>query len=303
MSSKHNKKILITAKNSYIGNSFAAWVADRPEYTIDFISCRTDEWRKQSFSGYDVVLHVAGIAHVEAKAEQEDLYYRINRDLTVELANKAKQEGVNQFVFLSSMIVFGESNTTTPYLIVNNGTRVNPASFYGSSKAQAEEGILLLENEKFAITIIRPPMVYGVGSKGNFPRLLGIARKTFIFPLIDNNRSAIYIDNLCEFIHLIIKNNERGIFHPQNKEYLNTSELIEKLADSYKKKIVFVKSFNIFVALLAKKLNTVNKVFGTYTYEQEMSQYKEEYRVVSLDESIKLVCEVSSEKSTDISKS
>jgi len=280
------KRILITAKNSYIGNAFADWTTDR--YSLEFITCRTNEWKKMDFSKYDVVLHVAGIAHVDAKNDLESLYYKVNRDLTIELARKAKADGVKQFIFMSSMIVFGESSANNPSVIVRKNTIPTPSSFYGNSKLQAEQGIAPLQDDSFKVVIIRPPMIYGKGSKGNFPKLAKLAKKTPFFPMIDNKRSMLYIENLCEFIRLMIDNKEHGIFHPQNKEYVNTTEMVSKIGKVYGKNIVVSKLFNFAIKLIGKKVNTVNKVFGTFYYEKSMCKYKVDYCVSSFEESIKL---------------
>ena len=161
MSRQRMKRILITAKHSYIGNSFAEWTNGK--YDIDFISCRTDEWKQSSFSVYDAILHVAGIAHIKESKDNIKLYYEVNRDLTIELAAKAKTDGVKQFIFLSSMSVYGIESGT-----INKDTPTNPKNNYGISKIEAENQIKLLENDHFKITIIRPPMVYGMGCKGNY---------------------------------------------------------------------------------------------------------------------------------------
>jgi len=282
------KNILITARNSYIGNSFAAWALTNPNYAINFISCRTDEWKRTSFANFDVILHVAGIAHVDARSDLESMYYKVNRDLTIELAKKAKEDGVKQFIFLSSMIVFGESNSKNLNIVVTKNTLPNPSGFYGKSKLQAEQGILPLQNDHFKVVIIRPPMIYGKGSKGNFPRLVNLAKKTPIFPKVDNTRSMLYIDNLCEFIRLMIDHEESGIFHPQNKEYVNTTSLVCEIRKALGKRIVVTNLFNPAIKLLGKKVNAVNKLFGTFIYEKEMSEYKEDYCVVGWEESIYL---------------
>ncbi|MFF2447142.1 NAD-dependent epimerase/dehydratase family protein [Neobacillus sp. NPDC058068] len=283
------KRILITAKHSYIGNAFASSTADK--YTIEYISCRTEEWRKADFSKYDVIFHVAGIAHVDAKSDLESLYYKVNRDLTIELAKKSKAEGVKQFIFMSSMIVFGESSATNKSIVVKKNTKPNPNGFYGNSKLQAEQGITPLQDDNFKVVIVRPPMIYGKGTKGNFPKLAKLAKMIPIFPNIDNKRSMLYIENLCEFIRLMIDNEEHGIFHPQNKEYVNTADMVCKIGDVYGNKIVVTKLFNLVIKLMGKKVNAINKVFGTFLYEQVMSKYKEDYCINSFEESIKLTIE------------
>ena len=159
------------------------------------------------FSGYDSVFHVAGIAHIKETIKNRDLYFSVNRDLAYEVAKKAKEDGVRQFVFLSTMSVYG-LNTG----IIDNNTPEAPKNAYGRSKLEAEKLIRELEAANFQVAIIRPPMVYGKGAKGNYQRLSKFAQKSPIFPDYNNQRSMLYIDNLCEFVRLIIIHVSTGIF-------------------------------------------------------------------------------------------
>jgi nucleoside-diphosphate-sugar epimerase len=281
------KKILITGVNSYVGKSLVRWLEKFPgEYQIESISLRNDEWRTRSFAGYNIVIHVAGIAHVSSDPKLEDQYYQVNRDLTIETARKAKVEGVGQFIFLSSIIVYGNSSSCNR--IITKNTIPEPSNFYGKSKLQAEEGIKPLEDGSFKVVILRPPMVYGRGSKGNYIKLSKIAQSTPIFPDINNRRSMIHIDNLCEFIRLLIDKNESGLFFPQNTEYIKTSEMVKLIAEVHGKKVRFTKVFNPLIKLMGLKLGVTNKVFGNLIYEKNMSTYKTDYRVRSFRQSIEL---------------
>jgi len=199
------KKILITGANSYIGTSLEKWLEQYPEkYSVDTIDMKDKRWKEKSFTGYDVVFHVAGIAHISTDPKMEDLYYKVNRDLAIVTAKKAKKEGVKQFIFMSSIIVYGDSSSDKR--IIDRNTIPKPSNFYGDSKLQAEKGIKPLESDEFKIVILRPPMIYGKDSKGNYPKLAKAAKKLPIFPDIDNQRSMLHIDNLCEFIKLMIDN-------------------------------------------------------------------------------------------------
>lgn len=278
------KKVLITARKSYIGNSFAEWA--KGKFEIEFVSCRTDEWKKVDFSKYDSILHVAGIAHVSTSPDMELEYYRINRDLTIELARKAKENGVKQFIFLSSIIVYGDSSSDKQ--IINRSTVPKPNNFYGNSKLQAEEGIKLLESQSFKIAVIRPPMIYGKNSKGNYPKLAIVAKVLPIFPAFYNERSMLHIDNLNEFLRLMVENEERGLFFPQNKEYVNTSEMVKHIAYVHGKDIKLVKIFNFILKPMIGKVGIVNKAFGNLTYDMSISRYKEDYQVKSLKETIEV---------------
>lgn len=281
------KRILITGKDSYIGTSFEKWVSQWPEeYQVDTLDIKGN-WQSYDFSIYDVVFHVAGIAHVNAKADMEALYYKINRDLTIEAAKKAKAEGVMQFIFMSSIIVYGDSSKLGEKRVITKDTIPTPTNFYGNSKLQAEQGIQSLQDERFNVVILRPPMIYGRGSKGNYPKLARLARKTPIFPDVENERSMLYIENLCEFIRLLIDNEERGIFFPQNKEYIKTTELVKTIAKVYGKKMRLTRIFNPLVHLGAKKVPYINKVFGSLVYEKEMSVCTYNYNRVDYQLSIK----------------
>jgi nucleoside-diphosphate-sugar epimerase len=279
------KNILTTGANSYIGTSFEKWMKQWPDkYHVDTVDMIDGSWKDKDFSKYDTVFHVAGIAHVSSDPQQKELYYKVNRDLTIETAKKAKAEGVKQFIFMSSIIVYSDSEKKDG--VITYDTIPHCKNFYGDSKIQAEEGISLLNAKTFKIVVLRPPMIYGKGSKGNYPKLSELAQKTPIFPDYDNKRSMLYIENLCEFIRLIIDNNDAGLFFPQNKEYVKTSELVRCIARVHNKKIYFIKWFNLFLNLLVDDVNIINKLFGNLVYEQDMSDYKEPYRTQSLEESI-----------------
>lgn len=281
------KRILITGANSYIGTSFEKWVVQWPEeYHVNTVDTKNGEWKELDFSPYDAIFHVAGIAHQDAKADQEELYYKVNRDLTIEVAQKAKAEGVEQFIFMSSMIVYGASSKIGETKIITRDTIPEPINFYGDSKLQAEQGILPLQSEGFNVVVIRPPMIYGKDSKGNYPLLAKFAKITPVFPNIENKRSMLHIDNLTEFIRLMIEHSENGIFFPQNREYIKTAEMVKVIADVKGKKIWLTKLFNPFLVGLGSSVNVINKVFGSLLYSQDISSYKHDYQLNDLKTSI-----------------
>lgn len=282
------KRILITGKDSYIGTSFEKWVRQWPEeYKVKTIDTKGN-WQDVDFSGYDVVFHVAGIAHVDAKANMEDLYYKINRDLTIAVAQKAKAEGVKQFIFMSSIIVYGDSSKLGEKRVITKDTIPTPTNFYGNSKLQAEQGILPLQDEGFNVVILRPPMIYGPGSKGNYPKLAKLAKKVPVFPDIENERSMLFIENLCEFIRMMIDKNEKGIFFPQNRDYVKTTNMVKEIAGVYGKKIRLTKVFNPAIHLFSKNMELLYKVFGSLIYELQMSDYENfDYCITDFKKSIK----------------
>lgn len=284
------KRILITGAGSYIGTNVERWLKTNDSMSVDSLDVKSDAWRDTDFSGYDSVYHVAGIAHVSTNHKLKDLYYKVNRDLTIEVARKAKMEGVGQFIFMSSMIVFHESQTLNSEVVTRNSTP-NPNDFYGDSKLQAEKGLLSLESPDFRICILRPPMVYGPGSKGNFPRLVKLAQVCPCFPEWHNRRSMIYIDNLCEFVRQTILHELAGTYYPQNKEYSDTTEIIRFFAKAKRHGIFISKVFNPLVWMAGKFLHPVCKMFSTYHYDSEMSRMDFNYQLVSLEESLSIIAQ------------
>ncbi|KHL95998.1 NAD-dependent epimerase [Paenibacillus sp. IHB B 3415] len=285
MNTNDSKKILITGLNSYIGSSFKKWVEKHKEsnsFIVDTVDMKDANWTKKDLSGYDVVYHVAGIAHIKETKKNAPLYSTVNRDLTIELAHKAKNSGVKQFIFLSSMSVYGLERGN-----ISGDTVPNPQTNYGISKLQAEEHIKKLQDYKFKVAIVRPPMVYGQNCKGNYTRLSKLTLKLPVFPNVKNRRSMIYIDNLSEFIRILINDDAKGIFTPQNKEYVSTSEMVRMIADVHGKKVRFIKFFRPIFDFLIRKSGTLNKIFGDLIYDINISDHNREYCVVSLKESIK----------------
>lgn len=283
------KKILITGAGSYIGTSVENYLKQFGGYSIDTVDMVGEKWREKDFSGYDTVFHVAGLAHSDVGRVSDDVkekYYRVNSHLTAETAKKAKEAGVEQFIFMSSAIVYGDSAPIGKMKMITNKTPVSPANFYGDSKVQAEKMLLEQENEAFKVVILRPPMIYGKGSRGNYPILSKLAQRCPIFPYVENKRSALYIENLAEFVRLVIDNEERGIFFPQNREYLNTSDTVRKIAEVHGKKVRTVKCFTTLLKIAGRLTGLVDKAFGNMCYEQAMSEYKTEYRKVGFGESI-----------------
>ncbi len=206
----------------------------------------------------------------------------MNRDLSVQVAQKAKSEGVPHFVYMSSIIVFG-----TKEAVITKETLPNPDNFYGDSKLQAEQLLEKLQSESFNIVFVRPPMIYGKGSKVNYPRLAKLAKKTPIFPSYSNRRSMLHVDNLTELLRLLVDNSDKGYYHPQNEDYVNTFELVHEIAAMNSHRVIRTKLFNPFIALL-KDVGIINKVFGDLYYEQTMSEYHTKYCIRNFSESIRL---------------
>ncbi len=281
------KRILITGANSYTGNAITQYLSSWPEkYHVSSISLRNDSWKSENFSAFDSVIHTAGLAHDSTKSSDKDSYFRVNSQLAFDTARKAMNDGVSQFIFMSSSIVYGKSASIGHEKIITRSTPLNPESFYGESKVKAEEMLSTLDGDKFRVCVLRCPMIYGKNCRGNYPVLSKIARRLPIFPKVKNKRSMLYVKNFAEFVRLIIENSERGIFWPQNGEYTNTSDMVRMIAESHGKNIAVIPGCEIPLKILARFSGLVNKAFGSLAYDMSLSDYRENYRLYDLRTSI-----------------
>lgn len=294
-----SRKVLITGAGSYIGETFRTYAEEHyPALKVDAVDMLNPAWREKDFSEYDIVYHVAGIAHADVGNVDEATkakYYAVNTDLAVEVCEKAKAEGVKEFVFMSSMIVYGDSAPYGKSKIIDEHTVPVAANFYGDSKLQADVAVRDMATDHFKVVVLRPPMIYGKGSKGNYPTLAKIAKKLPVFPNVDNERSMLHIDNLCEFlcqIMLVKEVKENAIvLIPQNAEWTKTTEMVKEIAAVSGKKTVVSGIMKPAVSLGGKvpgKIGgLVNKAFGNSAYAHKMSIYDGlDYQKISLKESI-----------------
>lgn len=258
------KKILVAGQNSYIAVSFQKYMSQFENYKIDLFSTRTDEWKNIEFSKYDVVIDAAGVAHINETEENQSLYYKVNRDLALEIAEKAKKEGVRQFLYISSMSVYGGNDEG-----IDANTPLVPINAYGKSKLEAEQLLWELNSEDFIVSLIRPPMVYGEGCKGNYHHVLkNFALKYRFFPNYPNERSMIYIDTLSAAIRGIIHNAEPGAYCPQDLEYIQTYDMIKNITERNGLRFRSTKLLNPFIKLTIKKVSIVKKAFGSVSYDK-----------------------------------
>lgn len=320
----HNghKNVLIVGAGSYIGESFVAYAkrhyGDNFTFTVvdtmpgDDGRSELDKLSAAEFGKYDIVYHLAGIAHADVGSVDDatkEKYYKVNTDLTVATARRYK-EALNVagrkglFVFMSSMIVYGDSAPYGKEKIVDRHTIPTPANFYGDSKWQADKVIRPLADTTMNVAIIRPPMIYGKGSKGNYPTLAKLAKKLPVFPDVSNSRSMLYMGNLCEFLSQMFlskvdaaESNEGSgtpkalIFMPQNSTYTKTADMVKMIADTVGHHISMVRGLNPAVVLADKvpgKIGgLVDKAFGNNCYDQELSRYEGlDYQKYTMAESI-----------------
>ena len=295
------KKVLITGAGSYIGETFRAYVAEHyPVLQIDTVDMLDGSWREKDFSEYDIIYHVAGIAHADVGNVDEAIkakYYAVNTDLAVEVCEKAKAEGVKEFVFMSSMIVYGDSAPYGKSKVVDEHTVPAASNFYGDSKLQADVAVRDLADDSFKVIVLRPPMIYGKGCKGNYPILANLAKKLPIFPNVDNERSMLHIDNLCEFlcqIMLVEEVKENAVvLIPQNREWTKTSEMVKEIGEVTGKKVRLIGGIMKPAVAIGGKVpgkigGLADKAFGNNCYAHHISIYPGlNYQTSTLKESIK----------------
>lgn len=284
------RKVLIIGKHSYIGQNFIHYCENiendskaemNENIVIDSISAKEGEWLQKDFSGYDTILLLSGIAHVHAEAS---LYYKVNYEMAVNIARKAKESKVKQFIFMSTIAVFG--NTIQ---ILENEIPMDPQTEYAKTKKMAEDEIKKMQTDHFQIAIVRPPMVYGKDCPGNFTKLLHLIQKIHVFPKVQNERSTIYIWNLCEFIRLLILRQCGGCYVPQNPEYLCSSDVARVIRETGNTRVYLLPGLNWIIQLGARTNSQFRKVFGNYQYPMELSIYEEiPYQKYQTRESLKL---------------
>lgn len=286
------KRILITGSNSWIGNCFEAYLKKWPEaYQVQKISVRDEQWRDMSFVGFDAVFHVAAIVHQEKMKNDPNcaqLYDRVNAVLPVEIARKAKAEGVGQFLFISTFSVYGIEYSLGAPVVISEKTPLTPNDLYGESKLKAERGLEALESDTFRVAILRPPVVYGKGCKGNYTSLQKYARLLPVFPKVDNRRFMLYIDNFSELVRRIIDRGDRGIFCPQNREMANVCQMVQWIGQEHGRKVYAMPGLLWLIRLLYPLTPRIGKGFATIYYDEALSYYPEDYCVVSLRESVTL---------------
>lgn len=260
-------RVLITGAGSYIGMHIAAHLGAFPDqFEVRELDMH-GEWRRDALDGCDAVIHVAGVAHQRETESNARLYDQVNHELAAETAREARARGVRQFVFLSSMSVYGVSCGR-----ITADTQPAPTTHYGRSKWEAEQELRRLEDENFHVAVLRPPMIYGRGCRGNYPRLSALAQSLPVFPYVKNERSMLYIGTLCAFIRRLLESGGGGLFFPQNREYVSTCDLVREIARCHGRRVLLARGFGWLLGALAPKIPLIGKVFGTLTYDRSMSE-------------------------------
>lgn len=287
------KKVILVGVGGYIGGKFTEYInKNYPDWKIDAVDSMNGIWKGADFHGYDAVYNVSGLAHANARQGSEELYYAVNGQLPIDVAKKAKEEGVPLFVQMSSQIVYGDMSNVGEEKLITADTIPSEPTVYGKSKMMAERGLQELVDDSFQVAIMRPPLIYSECARDNFPRLVNFAKKMPVFPKLENKQSMVYVDNLCELVKLVIENCKGGIYYPQQECYIETTKIVADIAKAVGNKMWQTRIFNPLLKLLSKskKLGFIHKAFGSIAYDMSLSNHFDgKYRVVSYEESIRRI--------------
>ena len=263
------KKLLITGSSGFVGKYFINKYKNK--YEIKTFSFLKDDIRTLDCKDVDVVFYLSALVHQMGGASCEE-YERVNVTQTLQLAKKAKESGVKQFVFMSTVKVYGEE-TDSKY---SENSICNPEDEYGKSKLKAELELQKLEDKDFKISIIRTPIVYGYGVKANIKSLINLVNKVPLLPFgkIENKRSMVYIGNLCHLVDEVITQQKSGIFLTSDDQPLSTSRLIELMAKNLDKKVYLVK-ISFFESLLKiLKPSFHKRLYGSLEVDNTITKQK-----------------------------
>lgn len=287
------KKVMLVGIGGYIGGKFTDYInKNYPDWQIDAVDSMNRKWADADFHGYGAVYNVSGLAHANARHGSEKLYYEVNGQLPIDVATKAKAEGVPMFVQMSSQIVYGDMSGLGEDKVITAEIVPSEPTVYGKSKMMAERGLIALVDNSFQVALVRPPLIYSEFARDNFPRLVNFAKKMPVFPKLKNRQSMVYVDNLCELVKLIIEHNQGGVYYPQQECYIETSKIVADIAEAVGNKMWQTRLFNPALRFLSKMpmFDFIHKAFGSIVYDMKMSNHFDgKYRVVSYKESIKRI--------------
>jgi nucleoside-diphosphate-sugar epimerase len=280
-------RILITGTNSFIGTNFRKFSNSKE---VEEISLRENTPESIDFSGFDTVLHLAAIVHQSHKTESDE-YFRINRDLSIRMAEETRKAGVRQFIFLSTVKVYGKwIPGTKPW---NEYSLCFPDDPYGESKFEAEIALRLLGTPDFIVSIVRTPIVYGPGVGANILKLVRLIEMTPVLPFrnVNNNRHYTYVENLVGFIDRIIELRASGVFVAMDSKPLSTSSLVNLISSFMKRRPILFSLPDFIIRLGVKKVPGIfDRLFNSFyldnTQTREILAYEPPF---SIEEGFKMM--------------
>ena len=285
------KKIVVTGTSGFVGKRFVEY--NNNKYIIESLSLRDVDISTLKLKGVDAIIHLAGKAHQMEKIEDR-IYFDVNYGLTKSLVDRAMQENVPHFIYISTTKVYGDEINS----VLNENSPCIPTDVYGESKLKAELYLSTISSS-IKTAVVRPPLVYGPEVKGNLIQLLHLCKKNIPLPFgnTQNARSMVFVDNLIALINTIIDQQATGIYIAGDRDTLSTDKLVSliRLNLGMKKMLITVPFFlrkiikilkpRLFIRLYGSfivdntntnnKLNFVPPYSSEYGIEQMVKWFKQ----------------------------
>lgn len=265
-----NFYIIITGASGFVGQNLSEYMEGKKN-VVERLSLRKNNWTLNSTA--TAIIHLAGKAHDTANTSADEEYFKINRDLTIDLFEKFLQSDIRDFFYFSSV----KATADTVEGILDESHHSQPKTPYGKSKYEAEK-YLLSRNLPASkrLFIIRPCMIHGPGNKGNLNLLFKVVEKGIPWPLasFENKRSFLSIDNLNFLIDQMLHHSlPNGIYNFADDEALSTNDLVKIIAHNSgrKEKMWFLPAEIIHA--IAKWGDTLNMPLNTERLKKLTENY------------------------------
>lgn len=279
------RNVIITGQNGYIANQTKKEL-EAAGYSVQMLSLRTEAWKQVDFSDVDTVVHCAALVHKSEKEHSLKEYRAVNTELTAALAEKAKAEGVSQFVFFSTIAVYGTGSSCVREIRITSDLPCVPKRKYAITKYEAEQLLRKMEDPGFRVAILRPPFIYGKGCPGNYASLRNLVLKIGLIPRLNSKYSMIYIETLCGLVRQIVETGCGGLFLPQDLPVHSTWELAREIARCHNRRVICTRIFNPLIRLASLVASPLQKAFGSEYYEESLSDIALDYPRFSLAEAV-----------------
>jgi UDP-glucose 4-epimerase len=299
--------VLLTGANGFVGRNIAPVLTangltirratrtpsnSANEVVIGAIGPQTN-W-SEALSNVDAVVHLAGLAHQSSEASEIERYRSVNTDGTVHLACCAAKAGVRHFIYLSTVLVNGDSTDGRAPFCEDDPP--SPRGAYGLSKAAAELGLrTLVDNTKMNITVIRPPLIYGAEAVGNFKLLVTAITHGIPLPfgLIRNQRAFLGVGNLASFIIHRLTHSAGGfeVFLVADDGPISTPEFVREIAQALRRnaRIVPVPLFAVKASLwIGGQPEAFNSVAGSLVMNISKSRSTGWHPQITLSEGLRI---------------
>lgn len=224
-------KVIVTGVTGFVGKNLCVYL-EKHGVKVEKLSLRDTNWKQKIPRIGQAIIHLAGKAHDVLNTSDDHEYYKVNRDLTIELFSEFLDSEISDFIYFSSVKAVADIVND----VLTEDVTANPKTTYGKSKLAAEQYLLEIKiPQGKRVLIIRPCMVHGPGNKGNLNLLYNVVKKGIPWPLaaFENRRSFLSIDNLNYLLKCILEDSkvESGVYNLADDEHLSTNDLINLISE------------------------------------------------------------------------